>query len=157
MLIGKKQIIGSIGSFISVLLIFGAAFYYVDQQRLAAIEAEKNAHKLKLEAIAALAQAQQIEAQIRLKEAEISESVKAYSRDKELSELTLKFIDEFSDINFLRQCGDNPEHNAKAKKAKALLQLIEAKAKQYGRTDILELFVERQKTGIGGWSAVCKT
>ena len=81
---------------------------------------------------------------------------KEQSRDKELSALTLKFIDEVSGINFNLQCGDNPEHNAKARKANALLPLIESKAIEYGRMDIVNTFVKDQRSGIGGWSAKCK-
>lgn len=155
--ITKEKIIGSLTSFIFVLLVFSGAWYYIDQQRLATLEAEKNAYKMKLEAEAALREAKDVEAKIKIREDEIDRSISEYSRDKELSELTLKFIDETSDINFHMQCGDDPEHNAKALKAKALLQLIEAKAKEYGRTDILESFVEKQKFGMGEWAAECKS
>lgn len=155
--LSKEKIIGSIGSFVFVLLLFSGAWYYLDQQRVATLEAEKNAYKMKLEADLALKEAKSIQANIEIKERMINKSIEKHSQDEELSGLTLKFIDEVSDINFHQRCGDDPEHNSKARKAKALLQLIEAKAKEYGRQDVLDSFVEKQKNGIGGWSATCRS
>ncbi|MCU7853657.1 MAG: hypothetical protein KZQ80_15740 [Candidatus Thiodiazotropha sp. (ex Monitilora ramsayi)] len=153
----KEKVLGSLASFIFVILLFSGAWYYIDQQRLLTLEAEKNAYKIKLEAEALFNKAKSIESKIKEKEQSLNNSLEEYARDKELSELTLKFIDEVSSININQYCSDDPEHNAKARKGKALLQLIEAKAREHERTDILESFVERQKHSMGGWSSKCKS
>ncbi len=154
--ISKDKIKGSIASFIAVVLLFSGGWYYLDQQRLAAVREQQEAMKLKIEADIKLQQYEKREKELQKKEVLIESQFKEQSRDKELSDLTLKFIDEASVINFHQQCGDDPEHNAKARKAKALLSLIEAKAIEYGRMDLVKIFVKNQWFGIGGWSATCK-
>ena len=154
-MIDAKKIKNSIGQFILVFIIFGGAWYYVEQQRIHNSEIEKNAYKMKLDAESALLQAKELEERIEIEKTNLSNSIAEYSKDKELYELTIKFINEVSEIDFHQECGDDPEHNKKARKAKALLQLIEAKAQEHDKVEILELFVKRQNLGISGWAAEC--
>lgn len=156
-MVDVKTIKNSLGQFILVSLIFVGGWYYVDQQRINNSEIEKNAYKMKIEAESALLQAKELEGRIEIEKSNLSKSIAEYSKDKELYELTLKFIDEVSEIDFHQQCGDDPEHNKKARKAKAILQLIEAKAQENGKNEILELFVKRQNFGISGWAAECNS
>ena len=154
--ISLNKIKENIASFILVGLLFAGGWYYLDQQR---IEAEK----VKQEVIASqikvdLMIKQYAESKKLLDEKQklVEKKLQEQSRDKELADLTLKFIDESSSVNFHLECGDDPDHNAKARKAKALLDLIEAKAFEYGRKEILNNFVKKQRFGIGGWYANCK-
>ena len=156
MTFSKEYIKSSLTSFVAVILLFSGGWYYLDQERLAAVKEQQEAMKLKIEADLKLQQYREGVSMLKEKEKILGSKFKEQSRDKELSSLTLKFIDEVSEINFHQQCGDDPTHNAKARKAKALLSLIEAKAKEYGRMDIVNTFVKNQRFSIGGWSATCK-
>lgn len=155
--ITKEQVKSSIASFIWVGLLLSGGLYYLDQQRLDIAKEQQEALKLKIEADLKLQQYAAKEKLLLEKEGLIKEKFKEQVRDKELSDLTLKFINEVSDINFHRQCGDDPEHNAKARKANALLDLIEAKSLEYEREALIEKFVKAQRFGIGGWSSKCKS
>ncbi|ALR91757.1 hypothetical protein R7D97_08995 [Vibrio sp. Vb5031] len=154
--ISSEKIKGSIASFLAVFILFGGGWYYLDQQRLAAAQEQQEALKLKIEADLKLQQYDDQRKALEKKEQQLKEQYREQARDKELSDLTLKFIDEASGINFHQQCGDDPEHNAQARKAKALLSLIESKAIEYGRMEIVNNFVKKQRFGIGGWSQTCK-
>jgi len=158
----KDKIKGSIASFVAVVLLFSGGWYYLDQQRLAMVKEQQEVMRLKIETEHISRQAQEREKKniekekiLTEKEKIIDQRYKEQSRDKELSELTLKFINEASDIDIYKQCGNDPEHNAKGKKGQALLRLIEAKASEYGRKDILEKFVKRQRDGFQSWDRNC--
>ncbi|WP_147302676.1 hypothetical protein [Thalassotalea euphylliae] len=152
MKISIEKIKESLASFLTVSLLFAGGWYYLDQQRLAALKEQENAIKLNMEADFKLRQFEEKWKELEKKEKLLQEQ----SKDNELSILTLKFIDEASSINFNQQCADDPEHNSKAIKAKALLSLIEAKAIEYGREDVLNTFVKDQRAGIGRSTARCK-
>jgi uncharacterized protein (DUF2344 family) len=151
-----EKVKSSIASFVAVVLLFGGGWYYLDQQRLAAAAQQQDVLKLKIEADMKLQLYEIRMKELEKKEKLIEAQFREQSRDKELSDLTLKFIDEVSGINFHLQCGDDQEHNVKARKAKALLSLIESKANEYGRMDIVNTFVKNQRFGIGGFSSECK-
>lgn len=151
-----EKVKGSIASFVAVVLLFGGGWYYLDQQRLAAAKKKEEPLKLKIEADMKLRQYDARMKELEKREKVIEAQFRGQSRDKELSDLTLKFIDEVSGIDFHLQCGDDPEHNAKARRAKALLSLIESKSTEYGRMDIVNTFVKNQRFGIIRWSAECK-
>lgn len=151
-----EKVKGSIASFVAVVLLFGGGWYYLDQQRLAVAKKQEDALKLKIEADMKLQQYDARMKELEKREKVIEAQFREQSRDKELSDLTLKFIDEVSGIDFHLQCVDDPEHNAKARRAKALLSLIESKAIEYGRMDIVNTFVKNQQFGIVRWSVECK-
>ena len=160
--ISKDKVKGSLASFVAVVLLFAGGWYYLDQQRLAMVREQQEVMRLKIEAehISEASQEREKrntekEKRILEKENIIEQRYKEQSRDKELSELTLKFINEVSDIDIYKQCGDDPRHNAKGKKGQALLRLIEAKASEYGRKEILEKFVKRQRDGMMSWYRNC--
>jgi hypothetical protein len=159
----KDKIKGSIASFIAVVLAFTGGWYYLDQQRLAMVKEQQEVMKLKIEAEHISKSSQEIERRnterekrILEREKIVEQRYKEQSRDNELSELTLKFINEVSDIDIYKSCGDDLVHNAKGKKGQALLNLIEAKASEYGRKDILGKFVKRQRGGLLSWHANCR-
>ncbi len=154
--ISIEKIKGAIASFLTVVFLFGGGWYYLDQQRIAVAKEQQDAMRLKIEADLKLQQYEDKRKALEEKEQLLKEQYKEQARDKELSDLTLKFIDEVSNINFHQQCGDDPAHNAKARKAKALLSLIESKAIEYGRMEIVNTFVRSQNSGFEGWSATCK-
>jgi len=154
--IPKEKIKSAIASFITVVLLFSGGWYYLDKKRMEAVKEHQEALKLKTEADLKFRMYAEREQSLAKKEKELDFRLLERSRDKELSDLTLKFIDEVSGINFHVQCVDDPEHNEKARKANALLDIIEAKALEYGRNDIVEKFVNHQRAGIDVWSAKCK-
>lgn len=156
-MVDVKKIKNSLGQFILVSFVFVGGWYYIDQQRINNSEIEREAYKMKIEAESALLQAKELEERIEIEKYNLSKSIAEHSKDKELHELTLKFVNEVFEINFHQECGDDPEHNKKARKAKALLQLIEAKAQEHGKSEILEFFVNRQNFGISGWAAECNS
>lgn len=139
-----------------VILAFSGGWYYLEQKRLSTSKELQKATILKIKTDIRLQQYQKWQNELQKKEKTLESKFKEQSRDKELSNLTLMFINELSAVD-LRQCGDDEEHNRKVRKAKALLSLIEAKAIEYGRLDIVNVFVKRQQLDIGGWSAKCKS
>ncbi len=152
----KDKIKSSLSSFIAVIFIFGGGWLYLDQKRQEANQVYQEAMKLKIEADLKIQFYEKQLTSLEKNEKHLKSKSLELSRDSELSALTLKFINEFAGIDSHIHCGDNPKHNAEARKAKALLALIESKAKEYGRFDIVNTFVNSQKSGIYEWSEKCK-
>ncbi|ROS05587.1 hypothetical protein EDC56_1127 [Sinobacterium caligoides] len=155
MSVTKEDVTNSLGSFIAVAILFGGGWYYLDQQRLESIKQQEEMIKLIAEASVKEEEYKSRLKALEAKEKEIENKYKEQAHDNELSALTLKFIDEVSEINIHKKCGDDSEHNKKARKAKALLSLIESKALEYGRTELVETFIKDQWLGVGSWAAKC--
>jgi len=152
---------------------FGAGWLYLESQRLKVAEdrllvtTEKLKLDQKVKELSIDEKIQAVEKEklsekykerfrlLEIAEEKVQHKYQQQSRDEELSKLTLKYIDEVAGIDLGKTCGNDPEHNNKVKKGNALLSLIESKALEYGRKDLVDTFVKDQRLGQGIWSAKC--
>jgi hypothetical protein len=169
----KRLVANNLGSFIAVLIGFGIAWKYLDEQRVEVFKVKEEAIKLKAEADVReqylkkneeefSARNTRLLANIATKEAKLEElstqlgqKEKSLSVDAELRQLSSKYLDESSTVDIAKTCGDNEEHNEKVRKAKAILTLIESTANLHNRQEFIS-FAKQQREGIYSWEAKCK-
>jgi hypothetical protein len=147
---GYEEIKKHLGSFLAVLLAFGSVGYFLYQQmrevekdRLAVEESRLRVDSLIRETDKKVDLLLAREKSIVERENRVEQKFKELSINKELLELSLKFINETKDIDIRKTCWDDDKHNIRAKNAKSLLELIGAKAKEHRRKDYLD-FVDGQ-------------
>lgn len=75
--------------------------------------------------------------------------------DDDLKQLAAKYLNESAGLDLSKYCEDDDEYNARVRKAKATLDLMESTAKKYNRTEFVS-FVNKQRPGIREWGVKCK-
>lgn len=65
-----------------------------------------------------------------------------------LNSYLLKYINEYSGIDLHKECQSDSQYMKKYREANALLDLIEAKAKELNKKEILEKFIWPRRRGI---------
>lgn len=165
----KKIVINNVGSFIAVLIFFGSAWIYLDNQRSEVSKTKEELIKLKAETDVReryLAKKEENlseqNAKISLREnqlartrAELEMKEKAIDIDTELRKLASKYLEESSSVDTSKICDDDELHNSTVRKAAATLSLIESIAKQHNKPEFIS-FARHQSGGMRIWGVKCK-
>jgi len=160
--ITREDVRQSIISFVIVILALGGTWKYLDQKRENLLRFEQRIikEKIKLEILKQRLEDEKnrlenLEKILKEKEKELNKKEKKISSEELLNFYISKFILEYGDIDIHRECLSDQEYMKKYRKANALLDIIEAKAKELGKKEILEKFVWPKRSGIHSVKVKC--
>jgi len=156
-----RQIVISLIVVITIIIISGEA--WLDQKRENLLKFEQQVTKEKIELEVTKQQLKEkkkkienLKEMLRKKERKLNEKKKKLASEKLLNFYILTYISKYGDIDIHKECLSNKKYMERYRKAKALLDIIEAKAKELGKKDILEKFIWPRRNCIHTLSVRCK-